>query len=331
MAMFEAELAGMGSPAEQAQVDEERQHPAAKRGREESECAEMGEQEQKLSLEPKLSLLEQAKRRWKPQSRADKEALEAEAKGKWTEQQDSQGTYYYNSITKASTRTRPADFVDTSMDPIVVGAMVWTVNKASNGQLFYTNKETGESTVQRPGEAAVPGATTRETPASGVAAATTAAAEPGAASFPLGEEPDEIIDLVAATAPSQFVASDKIYARVLAESEEGISIIGFSLRLNSPFAKLMEAWADYMEVPVPSVYFEFGDKVLAAMETPLSHGWTIERGMFKIVAKPCEEIEAEEDSEAEEEEAKKQLAKDKILLLWKQEQKKRRKDSRAPA
>jgi len=323
MAMFEAELANMGSPAEEKLIDREKQNPAEKPGCEETENAETGEQE------PKLSLLEQAKRRWKPQSLADKKVVEAEAKGKWTEQKDSKGTYYYNSVSKVSTRTRPPDFADTSMDPIIVGTAVWTVNRAANGELFYTNKETGESRCQRPGEAVVPAATTIEATASDVAAAATAVAKAGAASFPPGEEPDEIIDLVATTAPSEFVASEQIYARVLAESEEGTSIIGFNLRLNTPLAKLMEAWADFMEVPVPSVYFEFGDKVLAAMDTPSSHGWTVERGTFKIVAKPCEEIECE-DSE-DEEEAKKQLAKDRILLEWKQEQKKRRKESRAPA
>jgi len=325
MAMFEAELANLGSP-EEKRIDDS-QNPAAKHGLEEARPAEKSNKKEES---PQLSLLEQAKRRWKPLSLADREALEKEAKGKWIEQKDSEGTYYYNSVTKVTTRTRPPDFVDRSMDPIVIGTTVWTVNKASNGQLFYTNKDTGESRCQRPGEAVVPAATTTETAESKVAAAATAVTEAGEASFPPGEEPDEIIDLVATTAPSEFVPSDKIYGHVLSESEEGISIIGFNLRLNTPLAKLMEAWADYMEVPVPSVYFEFGDKVLAAMETPSSHGWSLERGPFKIVAKPCEEIECE-DSEAEEEEAKKQLAKEKILLEYKQERKKRRKESRAPA
>lgn len=310
MAMFEAELAGLGSPAEAPE-------PAAPRGPQEEEAEAGGEKEVKLSL------LEQAKRRWKPQSLAEKKALEAEAKGKWTELKNLEGTYYYNSVTKVTTRTRPPDFVDTSMDPIVVKGTVWTVNRALNGELFYVNKETGESRCQRPGEAVAPLVTTTKRPPSDIAQA-------GPGSFPPGEEPDEIIDLVAITAPSQFVASDKIYARVLSESDEGISIIGFNLRLNTPLAKLMEAWADYMELPVPSVYFEFGGKVLAATETPSSHGWTLERGVFKIVAKPCEEIECE-DSDAEEEVAKKRLAKDRIVLEYKREQKKRRKESRAPA
>lgn len=322
MAMFEAELANLGSP--EAKHIDESQNPAAKRGREEAKPAEESKEKEEM---PQLSLLEQAKRRWKPLSLADKKALEKVANGKWIEQKDSEGTCYYNSVTKVTTRTRPPDFVDRSMDPIVIGTAVWTVNKASNGQLFYTNKETGESRCQRPGEAAVPAATTTETAEIKVAAAATAVTEAGEASFPPGEEPDEIIDLLATTAPSEFVPSDQIYARVLSESEEGISIIGFNLRLNTPLAKLMEAWADHMEVPVPSVYFEFGDKVLAAMETPLSHGWTREHGTFKIVAKPCEEIECE-DSEAEEEEAKKQLAKGKIILEYKQLQKKRRKGRR---
>merc|ERR1712232_1527656 len=103
----------------------------------------------------------------------------------------------------------------------------------------------------------------------------------------------------------------------------GISIIGFNLRLNTPFAKLMEAWADYMELPVPSVYFEFNGKVLAAMDTPNSHGWIPERGTFKIEAKPCDEIECT-DSEAEEAEAKNRVEKEQVLAKWKKEQHKQR-------
>merc|ERR1711924_276566 len=92
----------------------------------------------------------------------------------------------------------------------------------------------------------------------------------------------------------------------------------------------MGAWADYMELPVPSVYFEFDGKVLAAMDTPSSHGWIPERGTLKIEAKPCEEIECT-DSEAEEAE-KSRIEKDKVLAKWKKEQQKQRKKARkAPA
>jgi len=89
----------------------------------------------------------------------------------------------------------------------------------------------------------------------------------------------------------------------------------------------MEAWADYMELPVPSVYFEFEGKVLVAMDTPSSHGWTPERGTFKIQAKPCEEVEGT-DSEAEEAEAQKRAEKEKVIATWKKEQKKARKKAR---
>ncbi|CAE8601243.1 unnamed protein product [Polarella glacialis] len=319
MAMFEAELAGMSSPVEEKQIGKETQTAAVKRGREEKEDEETGEKG------PKLSLIEQAKRRWKPQSIADKKALEAEAKGKWTEQKDTEGTYYYNSITKVSSRTRPPDFVDTSLDPFVFEGTVWKVSTAGNGELFYTNEETGQSQCQRPGEVAVLVAKIQ------VAATPTAVADATrAASLPDGEEPDEIFDLVGRTAPSDFLASAKMYARVSAESEDGLSIIGFHLRLNTPFAYLMEAWADHMEVPVPSVYFEFGGKVLTATQTPAFHGWSAEHGTFKIEAKPCEEIE-ETDSEADEEDAMKKLMKDAVLAEWKKEQKQRRRASKPPA
>lgn len=285
-----------------------------KRGREE-ENVDAG------AKEPKLSLIEQAKKRWKTQSATDKKVLiNAKAKGKWTEHKDAKGTYYRNSITGGTSRTRPADFVDTALEPIMFEGQVWKVNRAGNGELFYTNEETGQSKCKRPGE--VEGIT--ET-----AESKTSATPPNATKAPYEEEPDEVIDLVGRTAPSDISASDKIYARVLADSDDGVSVVGFHLRLNSPFSHLMEAWADYMELPVPSVYFEFDGKVLTAMQTPSSHGWRPELGTFKIVAKPCEEVECT-DSEAEEEEEKKQLMKDKILAEWKKEQKQRRKASKAP-
>lgn len=317
MAMFEAELANMGSPAEDAQIGKGIEKAAVKRGREEKENEETGEKE------PKLSLVEQAKRRWKPQSVAVKKAMETASKGKWTEHKDAKGTYYYNSVTKVTSRTRPADLVDTSLDPISFEGNVWKVGRAGNGDLFYTCEETGQSQCQRPGDVAV----TTEKVASTVASPLDAV--PEAKRAPYDEEPDEIIDLVGRTAPSEFSASDQIYARVRAESEDGDSIIGFKLRLNTPFAHLMEAWADYMELPVPSVYFEFDEQVLTAMQTPSSHGWRPDLGTFKIEAKPCEEIECT-DSEAEEEEAKKQLTKDKIVAEWKKEQKQRKKAPKAP-
>eukprot|EP00931_Biecheleriopsis_adriatica_P114156 TRINITY_DN8962_c0_g1_i1.p1 TRINITY_DN8962_c0_g1~~TRINITY_DN8962_c0_g1_i1.p1 ORF type:complete len:313 (-),score=72.14 TRINITY_DN8962_c0_g1_i1:11-949(-) len=300
MALFEAELSNLSTPAEE-HADES--------------APQAAQEEKKIEEAPKLSLLEQAKLRWKPKSKADTKALELEAKGKWEERKDAEGTYYYNSVSKVTTRTKPSDFIDRSLDPIVIGTTVWTVSRAPiSGELFYTNKETGESTCKRPGE---PEAPAKHSPASEKVAVAGAS---GAETAPSAEDPDEVIDLVGNTKPSQFEASDRIYARVLAESEEGISIVGFNLRLNTPLAKLMEAWADYMEVPVPSVYFEFDGKVLAATETPSKHGWTPERGTFKIEAKPCEEIECSE-SEEDEEETRKRLLKDQVLAEWKKEQK----------
>merc|ERR1711879_1074582 len=132
---------------------------------------------------------------------------------------------------------------------------------------------------------------------------------------------DEVIDLVATTKPSELTASEKIYARVLADSEDGVSLLGFSLRLNTPFAKLLEAFCDYHELPVGSVYFVVGERLLVPMESPGQIGWTLEKGVMKIEAKPCEEQEVTDDEAANE--------RDEEITKWKRKQKKERKRAMA--
>lgn len=336
MALFEAEISKMGMPAEEKQPEEtqekqidETQDPSAKRARTD-EAQEMSE------TAPKISLVEEAKKGWKLRQKADAVKLEERGKGQWTEHKDpdSGGTYYFNKITQASSWTRPEDFVEPSLEAIqaAIGPK-WTVSKdGGSGLLYYFNKETGQSSWDRPADFVKEAA-----PAAAAAAATGAAALPCNADNGAGDasgvdaEADEVIDLVASTDASESgVPSDKVYARVLAESEDGISIIGFHMLLETPFAQMMEAWANYQELPVESIYFEFEGHVLDPGESPDHYGWTQDKGMLKIEAKPMEEV-YETDDELVEADARKKAEAQETVEKWKKQQQKARKKARNAA
>lgn len=314
MELFEAEVGKIGSVAEERRIDKT-PSTAMKRNCQEN-VEEMGEKE------PKLSLVEQAKRQWKQRKLDEEVALAAAGKGAWTEHKDPNSgvTYYYNNITKASSWTRPEDFVEPTVASIEATIVAknpkWSVSQdPSSGQFYYFNKENGQSTWDRPGDFA-------EAEYQPAVAASTVLSNASKGDVdqtpPEFADADTVIDLVASTKYSDFVASDKIYARVIADSEDGISLVGFTLRLNTPFAKMMEAWCDYQELPVGSVYFELGDEILVPMDTPGQRGFSPEHGMLKIEAKPCEECTDEEAEEAEKE-------KQDEIADWQKRQKKQRK------
>jgi len=243
--------------------------------------------------------------------------LEEAGKGKWIEHKDvdSGAWYYFNPVTKVSSWERPSDFVEPCLvtEASIVGPK-WTVSKdPTSRRFYYYNKESGQSTWERPSNSG-------ESAAVASAATTTAASRTGHAPVDFSDV-DEVIDLVASTAPSEFRASDAVYARIFADSEEGSSVVGIKLRMNTQWAKMMEAWADYQELPVASVFFKLGDRILVPMESPGDCGLTPERGVFTIHAHPCEEVT---DEEAEEEERNTRAE----VARWKNSQKKKRKKDR---
>lgn len=326
MALFNAEIGNIGLPVSEKQTAE-MQDPPAKLAC--NDDALEKETEGMREAEPKVSLAKEAVRLWKKRRIDDALALEAAGKGEWTEHKDPDSAvlYYYNSVTKASSWTKPPDFVE----PEIGNIGKWTVSKdPGSGHLYYFHKESGQSSWERPADfnAAVAPAVAVEgamvaagatAGAIGTAAAISAVGPDHASDRDSNVEVDEVFDLVADT---ESPSPDRVYARVLAESDDGIGLTGFTMCMNTPFCKLMAAWSDYQELPVESVYFTFGEKVLDPGETPADHGWTAKHGTFKIEAKPCEECT---DSEAEEEHEQKRAEVAAEVARWKKEQKKQRK------
>ncbi|CAK0865022.1 unnamed protein product [Prorocentrum cordatum] len=136
MALFEAEIGKMGSPSEEKQVDET-QGASAKRGR--ADGAE-DKSEETGQGESKISLVQEAKIRWKQRQHDDTLALEEAGKGKWIEHKDvdSGAWYYFNPVTKVSSWERPSDFVEPCLvtEASIVGPK-WTVSKDPTSRRFY--------------------------------------------------------------------------------------------------------------------------------------------------------------------------------------------------
>eukprot|EP00931_Biecheleriopsis_adriatica_P026180 TRINITY_DN1594_c0_g1_i2.p1 TRINITY_DN1594_c0_g1~~TRINITY_DN1594_c0_g1_i2.p1 ORF type:complete len:2278 (+),score=582.51 TRINITY_DN1594_c0_g1_i2:35-6835(+) len=91
-------------------------------------------------------------------------------------------------------------------------------------------------------------------------------------------------------APAKITADDedKLQVQVVAHDDGGEHVIDFKMRLNMPFEKMMKAWCEQCNVDMCEAVFELEGQELTPTQTPGSCGWSKQKGLLRVSAKPRE-------------------------------------------
>eukprot|EP00929_Paragymnodinium_shiwhaense_P012276 TRINITY_DN11912_c0_g1_i4.p1 TRINITY_DN11912_c0_g1~~TRINITY_DN11912_c0_g1_i4.p1 ORF type:complete len:2705 (-),score=759.65 TRINITY_DN11912_c0_g1_i4:133-8247(-) len=81
-------------------------------------------------------------------------------------------------------------------------------------------------------------------------------------------------------------ADEKVAVRVIASGPDGDTTQDFKMKLGAPFEKMVKAWCKQYSVPRENVVFKIDGTELATDATPLTLGWSTEKGVLEIQALP---------------------------------------------
>eukprot|EP00927_Polykrikos_kofoidii_P040114 TRINITY_DN34345_c0_g1_i1.p1 TRINITY_DN34345_c0_g1~~TRINITY_DN34345_c0_g1_i1.p1 ORF type:complete len:2868 (+),score=633.37 TRINITY_DN34345_c0_g1_i1:1275-8606(+) len=81
----------------------------------------------------------------------------------------------------------------------------------------------------------------------------------------------------------------KVSVQVVADDADGRSQVDFSMKMATPFDRMMHAWCKHNKVPIEEARFELDGKELKPNDTPASCGWSPSKGDLVIQAVPREE------------------------------------------
>mmetsp|Transcript_46860 Transcript_46860/g.111518 ORF Transcript_46860/g.111518 Transcript_46860/m.111518 type:complete len:1233 (-) Transcript_46860:145-3843(-) len=87
---------------------------------------------------------------------------------------------------------------------------------------------------------------------------------------------------------------EKVLVQVVAQGDDGENIVDVSMKVNTPFAKMMTAWCRHHGLEVDDAAFLLGEQELSPQDSPSSCGWTPSMGPLRIQALPRDEGNDEE-------------------------------------
>eukprot|EP00930_Biecheleria_cincta_P020856 TRINITY_DN15596_c0_g3_i1.p1 TRINITY_DN15596_c0_g3~~TRINITY_DN15596_c0_g3_i1.p1 ORF type:complete len:2674 (+),score=607.81 TRINITY_DN15596_c0_g3_i1:20-8041(+) len=99
--------------------------------------------------------------------------------------------------------------------------------------------------------------------------------------------------------PDASQNDEKVKVQVIASDEAGEHSTDFRMKLSSPFEKMMKAWCQHHEMDQAAALFEFQGKQLRPQDTPLSCGWSAEKGTLMVTARPAEGMTATKSASSE--------------------------------
>ncbi|CAE8634540.1 unnamed protein product [Polarella glacialis] len=93
---------------------------------------------------------------------------------------------------------------------------------------------------------------------------------------------------VPATDSKNSVLIEKVSVQVVADGDEGQNVVDFSMKLTTPFDKMMKAWCKHSNVELSEAIFKIEGRELQPDDCPDSLGWTVSKGTLVVQARPRE-------------------------------------------
>ena len=82
------------------------------------------------------------------------------------------------------------------------------------------------------------------------------------------------------------IRDEIIDAQVVAQGSDGNAVTTLTMRLSTPFGRLMRVWCERMHIPNDEVRFTVDDAEIEPGDTPGSCGWTSVQGILTVRAAP---------------------------------------------